>query len=148
MFTKKEHVKALAKNMLLRLEQDEALAILPQDRQEAFTALFQLLSPLVLTDEEVRAKVIQRLGMSAEALSDSSATESDQYRAAKSVILSEIGENAVLGLYYQTPIKSLAEQIKKFLMKRPEIDEVFWDDLQLERKIVDFIKQFNPESLH
>lgn len=148
MFTKKEHIRALAKNLLLRLEQDEALVMVPQEKLECFSALYEVMIKSILTDEDLREKTIQKLGLTADALSEVEASESDQFRTAKSTLMNQYAENAVRGLYYQITIKALSEEIKKFLMRRPEIDEVFWDDSQLEKRIVDFIKQFDPAQLH
>ena len=134
--------------MVSRLEQDEAIVLNPRMRQNVYQDLFLKLEPLILTDEEVREKVIHELGAKAESLSDTNAAESDQYKAAKNVIMNKIGENAVMGLYYQRPIRDVANIITGFLMNHHLVEDVFPSDEELEKTIVDFIKRFNPEQLH
>ena len=148
MFTKKEHVKILAKNVVSRLEQDEAIVLNPRMRQNVYQDLYLKLEPLILTDEEVREKIIHELGQKSESLGDSGAAESDQYKAAKSVIMNKIGENAVMGLYYQRPVKSVANIVSEFLMNHHLVEDVFPSDEELEKTIVDYFKKFNPEQLH
>ncbi|NDF14766.1 DUF507 family protein [bacterium] len=148
MQTKKEHVKILAKNVVMRLEQDEAIAVNPRTRQMVYQDLFLKLEPLILTDEDIRAKVIAQLGLKAEELGDTGYTENDHYRAAKSVLMAKHGENAVAGLYYQIPVKSVAQQIGQFLMKHNQVEDVFSQDEDLEKSIVQFLKRFAPEQLH
>jgi hypothetical protein len=58
------------------------------------------------------------------------------------------GENAVAGLYYQIPVKSVAQQIGQFLMKHNQVEDVFSQDEDLEKSIVQFLKRFAPEQLH
>ena len=148
MQTKKEHIKVLAKNVVTRLEQDEAIVLNPRSRQIVYQDLFLKLEPMILTDDEIREKVIATLGLNAEELGETGYTENDQYRAAKSVIMNKLGENAVAGLYYQRPVKMVAQEIGKFLMSHAQVEDVFSTDEELEKAVVDFLKRFNPEQLH
>ena len=148
MFTKKDHIKVLAKNVVCRLEQDESIALNPRTRQMVYQDLYTKLSPYILTDEEVREKILAQLGQKAQALEDSVATESDQYKAAKSVMMNKLGENAVNGLYYQIPIKNVATLVVQFMMSHNQVEEVYLSDDDLTQSIVDFFKKFNPEQLH
>jgi hypothetical protein len=126
MYTKKEHVKALAKNVVSRLEQDEAIVLNPRTRQLVYQDLF-----LKLED-----------------LDESGYTENEQYKAAKSVLMNKFAENAVAGLYYQRPVKSVAQEIGLFLMSHKQVEDVFPSDDELEKSIVEFLKRFNPSQLH
>jgi hypothetical protein len=148
MTTKKEHIKALAKAVVSRLEQDQAIALNPRNRQMVYQDLFLKLEPVVFTDEDIRERVIAQLGLKAEELGETGYTENDQYRAAKSVLMSKFGENAVSGLYYQLPIKNVAREIGSFLMRHTQVEEVFPTDEELERAIVQFLKRFAPDQLH
>ena len=148
MQTKKEHVKVLAKNVVTRLEQDEAIVLNPRNRQIVYQDLFLKLEPMILTDEEIRDKIISQLGLKAEELGETGYTENDQYRAAKSVMMNKLGENAVSGLYYQRPVKMVAQEIGAFLMNHSQVEDVFSSDDELEKAIVDYLKKFNPEQLH
>ena len=148
MYTKKEHVKALAKNVVSRLEQDEAIVLNPRTRQLVYQDLFLKLEDMIMTDEQIREKIIGQLGLKSEELDDSGYTENDQYKAAKSVLMNKFGENAVAGLYYQRPVKSVAQEIGLFLMNHNQVEDVFPSDEELEKSIVDFLKRFNPSQLH
>ena len=148
MFTKREHIKVLAKNVVSRLEQDEAIVLNPRTRQMVYTDLHLKLEAMILTDEEIREKILSQLGLKAEELGETGYTENDQYKAAKSVIMSKLGENAVSGLYYQQPVRNVAQQIGNFLMNHGQVEDVFPSDDELEKAIVDFLKRFNPAQLH
>jgi hypothetical protein len=148
MFTKKEHVKVLAKNVVSRLEQDQSILLNPRTRQNVYQDLYLKLAQFVLTDEEIRERTLKEIGLKAEELSESAYTESDQYRAAKGIIMGKLGENAVMGLYYQQPVRNVAQLIGKFLMSHDHVEDVFPSDEELEKAIVDFLKKFNPDQLH
>jgi hypothetical protein len=148
MYTKKEHVKALAKNVVTRLEQDEAIVLNPRTRQIVYQDLYLKLDAMILTDEQIRDKIIAQLGLKAEELGETGYTENDQYKAAKTVIMNKLGENAVLGLYYQRPVKMVAQEIGSFLMSHNQVEDVFSTDEELEKSVVDFLKRFNPAELH
>ncbi len=148
MHTKKEHIKVLAKNVVLRLEQDEAVVLNPRTRQIVYQDLFLKLESMILTDDDIREKVIAMLGLKSEELGETGYTENDQYKAAKSSIMNKLGENAVMGLYYQRPIKMVAQEIGQFLMNHAQVEDVFSTDEELEKAVVDFLKKFNPEQLH
>jgi hypothetical protein len=148
MQTKKEHIKILAKNVVSRLEQDQAIVLNPRTRQMVYQDLFLKLEAMILTDEDIRGKVIAQLGLKSEELGETGYTENDQYKAAKSVLLSKVGENALAGLYYQRPIKTIAQEIGNFLMNHTQVEDVYPSDEELEKAIVDFLKRFNPEQLH
>lgn len=148
MFTKKEHIRVLAKNVVSRLEQDESIALNPRTRQMVYQDLFSKISPYILSDEEVREKILSQLGQKADELSDSGSAESDQFKAAKAVLMNKVGENAVHGLYYQIPVKNVAVLVVQFLMSHNQVEEVYLSDDELEKSIVDFFKKFDPSQLH
>lgn len=148
MFTKKENVKVLAKNVVSRLEQDQSILLNPRTRQNVYQDLYLKISPFVLTDEEIRERALKEIGLKAEELSDTAYTESDQYRAAKNILMNKLGENAVAGLYYQQPVKTIAQMIGHFLMTHLHVEDVFPTDEEMEKIIVDFLKKFNPAQLH
>jgi hypothetical protein len=120
----------------------------PRTRQMVYQDLFHKLENLIMTDEDIRGKVIAQLGLKAEELGETGYTENDQYRAAKSILMAKHGENAVAGLYYQLPVKSVAQEIGHFLMKHPQVEDVFPADDELEKTVVQFLKRFAPDQLH
>jgi hypothetical protein len=148
MYTKREHVKALAKNVVTRLEQDEAIVLNPRTRQIVYQDLYLKLDAMILTDEQIREKIIGQLGLKSDELGETGYTENDQYKAAKTVMMNKLGENAVLGLYYQRPVKMVAQEIGLFLMNHNQVEDVFPSDDELEKSIVEFLKRFNPSQLH
>ena len=110
--------------------------------------MYVKLNPYILSDEEVREKILTQLGQKSEALTDTGLAESDQYKAAKAVLMNKIGENAVHGLYYQIPIKNVAVLVVQFLMSHNQVEEVYLSDDDLEKTIVDFFKKFDSSQLH
>jgi hypothetical protein len=148
MFTKREHVKILAKNVVSRLEQDETIALNPRMRQNVYQDLFSKIESYILTDEDVRKRVLEKLGQNAEELKESDQAESDQYKAAKSVVMNQVADNAVAGLYYQIPLKTLAQMIGQFVMAHSYVEDVFLSDEEMEKSVVDFLKRFQPDQLH
>jgi hypothetical protein len=148
MQTKKEHVKVLAKSVVSRLEQDQAIVLNPRTRQMVYQDLFLKLEDVILTDEDIRAKILSQLGLKAEELGETGYTENDHYRAAKSVMMTKHGENAVAGMYYQLPVRIVAQQIGSFLMSHQQVEDVFPSDEELEKTIVQFLKRFAPDQLH
>lgn len=148
MFTKREHVKILSKNVISRLEQDEAIVLNIRMRQNVYQDLYQKIATYIYTDEDIKEKIAEKLGQKVEALSDSESTESDQYKAAKSVLMNQLGENTVAGLYYQQPLKNIAQAIGQFVMGHTYVEDVFLSDEDLEKTVVDFLKKFKPEQLH
>jgi hypothetical protein len=148
MFTKKEHLKILAKSVVTRLEQDQAIVLNPRTRQMVYQDLFLKIEPYILTDEDIRERVISQLGLKSEELGETGYTENDQYRAAKNMLMSKHGENAVAGLYYQVPVKNVAQDIGVFLMNHNQVEDVFPSDEELEKTIVQFLKRFAPDQLH
>ncbi len=146
--TKREHIKILAKNLLLRLEQDGSIAVNPPKRQNCYDALFSKIANLILTEEDVRERVHAQLGAKAEDLAGNDSSESDQFRAAKAVLVARIGDHEVHKLYYQRPLKDVGTLVCDFLMTTADIEEVFASDEDLEKSTVDFLKKFDPAQLH
>ena len=146
--TKREHIKVLAKNLLLRLEQDGAIAVNPPKRQNCYDALFSKIAGMILTEEDVRERVHAQLGAKSGELEGNASTETDQFRAAKAVLIARIGDHEVHKLYYQRPLKDVGIVVRDFLMSTPEVEEVFSSDEDLEKSTVEFLKKFDPAQLH
>lgn len=148
MATQKETVRTLCKSILSRLENDKAIQFPPRLRQIVADEIFGLIKPMIWTDEDIREKAIAKIGARAEMLEDAQFTESEQFKAAKAVVRSGLGDDVLNGFYFVKPVKDVATTISKYLMRSSHIDEVFEMDDELERGIVDFIKKFNPANLH
>jgi len=148
MATQRETVSLLCKSILNRLENQKAIQFAPRLRQIVQDELLALVGPYILTDQDVRERALAKLGAKAEALSDSSATETDQYRAAKAVVREQVGDDELNGFYFQRPIKVLALSIVQYLMRSSHIDDVYESDEDLEKKIVDTVRHFDVTALH
>lgn len=146
--TQKETLRQLCKSIITRLENGKAISFPPRLRQVVYDEVFNLISPLVLTDEEIRERALAKVGAKAEMLQDSAFNESEQYRAAKAVVMGNVGNDALNGFYFQKPPKVVANSIVQYLMRSSHIDDVYESDEDLEQKILEIVRKFNPSDLH
>lgn len=146
--TQKESVKVMCKSILSRLENDKAIVFPPRLRQIVADEIYGLIKPMIMTEEDLRERAIQKMGARAELLQDSTFTESEQYKAAKAVVRSGFGDDVLNGFYFIKPVKDVATTISHYLMRSSHIDDVFETDEDLEKGIVEFIKRFNPSHAH
>ncbi len=146
--TKKETVRLLCKSIITRLENRKAIEFPPRLRAIVQDEVFGLIGPYVLTDEDLRERTLAKMGARADMLQDSAFTESEQYRAAKSVIRGTFGDDELNGFYFQKPVKTVADTIVKYMMRSSHIDDVYETDEDLERQIVESIQKFNPADQH
>ena len=147
MATQRETLRQLCQNILTRLENNKAIIFAPRLRQVVADEVFGLVGPHVLTEQDLRERTLTRIGMKAE-LVDPSVSESDQFRAAKSVIRQTFGDDELHGFFFQKPLKQVANVIVQYLMRSSHIDEVYESDEDLEHQIVDAVKRFDPTQLH
>lgn len=148
MSTQRETLRLLCKSIITRLENRKSISFPSRLRQIVQDEVFGLISPTVLTEEDLRDKTLARMGAKAELLQDSAFTESEQYRAARAVVRSSFGMDELNGFYFQKPPKSVANTIVQYLMRSSHIDDVYETDEDLEQQIVEVIKNFNPTELH
>jgi hypothetical protein len=146
--TQRETVRLLCKSILNRLENQKAISFAPRLRQVVQDELYGLIGPSVMTDQDIRDRVFARLGAKAEALAESELTETDQFRAAKQLVRSQLGDDVLNGLYFQKPIRELAVQIAQYLMRSSHIDDVFESDEEIEKKVVETVQRFDPKQVH
>ena len=118
MATRKDTVRLLVKSIVTRLENNKSIAFPVRLRQIVQDEIQGLIGPYILTDEDLREKTLARIGSKAEALADTQAAESDQYKAAKAVIRSGFGDDELNGFYFQKPLKTVAETIAKYFMRK------------------------------
>jgi len=143
-----ETITLLAQAVIRRLESQKMIAILREQRNELCEDLAKFLSPHILTQEDMEKNVMDQIGEKNEMLDELRLSGGEAYRTLKQSWLSKYGENEVDGLYFQEPVKYTAERVIKYLMKAKFIDEVFADDLTLERTIVAVIAGFRRAKLH
>ncbi len=148
MATDRETVKALCKSIITRLENQKAITFPPRLRQIVSEEVYGLVGPYILTEQDIRERAIQKMGGRAEQIQDSQMTESDAFKAAKSIVRGGLGDDELNGFYFQKPLKHVAETISQYLMRSSHIDDVFETDEDLELKIVDVVKKFDPAQLH
>lgn len=143
-----ETVKLLAQSVVRRLESQKMIAIIREQRSELSDDLANFLAPHILTQEDMEKSVMDSIGEKNEMLDELRLSGGEAYRTLKQSWLSRYGENEVDGLYFQEPVKYTADRVIKFLMKSNYVDEVFADDLSLERAIVATIAGFRRAKLH
>lgn len=143
-----ETIKLLAQSVVRRLESQKMIAIIREQRNELCDDLANFLAPHILTQEDMEKSVMDSIGEKNEMLDELRLSGGEAYRTLKQSWLSKYGENEVDGLYFQEPVKYTADRVIKYLMKSKFIDEVFADDLVLERTIVASIAGFRRAKLH
>ncbi len=148
MGTQRETVRLLCKSIITRLENQKSISFAPRLRQIVQDEVFGLIGSMVLTEEDLRERALAKVGAKVDALRDSQFAESDQYKAAKAVVRSTFGDDELNGMFFQKPLKFIANEIAQYFMRSSHIDDVFETDEDLERNIVEFIKKFNPGELH
>lgn len=148
MATKKDTVRLLVKSIVTRLENNKSIAFPVRLRQIIQDEIQGLVGPYILTDEDLRERTLARIGSKAEALADTQSAESDQFKAAKAVIRSGLGDDELNGFYFQKPLKTVAETIAKYFMRSSHIDDVYETDEELERQIVETVQKFDESQLH
>lgn len=148
MVTQKETVRNLCKSIITRLENRKSISFPPRLRHIVQEEVFNLVGPFILTDEDLREKTLVRIGASTNSLHDTTFTESEQYKVAKSIVRGTFGDDVLNGLYFQRPLKMIATTIVEYCMRSSNIDDVYESDDELEHQIVDIIRRFNPSELH
>ena len=146
--TRRETVRLLCKSIVTRLENQQAIAFPPRLRQIVAEDVISLVGPYIMTDEDVRTKALEKMGASKESLADSTMTETDQFKTAKAMVRATFGDDELNGLYFQKPLKTVAEMISKYFMRSSNIDEVYEEDAVLERKIVEMVQHFKESDMH
>jgi len=146
--TDHETLKALCKSIITRLENQKMIEFSPQKRLEIAELVFNSIKKEVYTDEDFHRMTLEMIGDKSDNLNDAHFTETEQYKTARSMVKKKHGEHELNGFYYQNSIKSVAENIRTFLMEDSSIDDVFESDEELEKNIVTIIKKFNPRNLH
>jgi len=143
-----ETIRLLAQSVIRKLESQKMIAIIREQRNELCEELAGFLAPHILTHEDMEKSVMENIGEKNEMLDELRLSGGEAYRTLKQSWLSKYGENEVDGLYFQEPVKYTADRLIQFLMKSKFIDEVFADDLSLERTIVGTIGGFRRSKLH
>ena len=148
MATQRETLRLLCKSIITRLENQKSISFPSRLRQIVQDEVCGLIGPYVLTDEDLREKVMAKMGAKADLLQDSTFTESEQYRAAKAVVRNSFGTDELNGFYFQKPPKDVANTIVQYLMRSSHIDDVYETDEDLEFQIVEVVQKFNASELH
>lgn len=143
-----ETIKLLAQSIIRRLESQKMIAIIREQRAELCEDLAKFLAPHVLTQEDMEKNVMESIGEKNEMLDELRLSGGEAYRTLKQSWLSRYGENEVDGLYFQEPVKYTADRLIQYFLKSKFVDEVFAEDLVLERTMVATIAGFRRSKLH
>lgn len=143
-----ETIKLLCQSVLRKLESQKMIAIDREKRNELTDDMAMFLSSVVLTQEDMEKAVLSSIGSKNETLDELRLTGGEAYRSVRQSWLSRYGENEVDGLYFQEPIKYAAGKLIKYLFESVFVEEVFSEDLDLERAIVSVIANFRRAKLH
>ena len=146
--SKKENVKLLCKSIVTRLENQKSIAFPPRLRQIVADEVHSLISPYVLTDEDIREKALLKMGASKEMIDDGGFNESDAFKTAKKMVRESIGDDELNGFYFVKPLKNVATMLAGYFMRSASIDEVYETDEDLVKMIIDITKNFNPANAH
>ena len=148
MSTNRETVRLLCKSIVNRLENRKAITFPPRLRQIVQDELFDLVGPYIVSEQDIRERALARMGAKSEALQDSGFTETEQFKAAKALVKSGLGDDVLNGFYFQKPLKTIAQSVVAYLMRSSHIDDVFETDEDLEKQLVEIVQKFNPADLH
>ncbi len=148
MSSKRDDVRLLVKSVITKLENKKAVSFPVRLRQIVQDEMVGLVSPYILTDEDLRERALARIGAKAEALSDSAFTDSDQFKAAKAVIRKTFGDDVLNGFYFQKPLKTVARTMAEYFMRSSHIDEVYESDDDMEKQIVEMVQKFDINQVH
>ena len=144
MSTTRETVHNLCQSIMTRLENKGAIEFDVSRRKEVYDAVNALLSPYIVSDQDIRERALETLGEHRDALSDFEFVESERFRTAKRLVRKQLGDDELHGLFFQETVKNIAARLREFLLSDALIDEVFEDDQVLDQLIVDAIKEFRP----
>lgn len=146
--TTRDTLKLLCKSIVTKLENHKAITFAPRLRQIVADEVYHLIGPYVMTDQEIREKAMAKMGSSKDALDESSFTETEAFKAAKRMIHEQVGQHQLAGFYFQKPVREVVLMVVSYLMRSASIDEVYETDEDLEKMILEWVKQFKPENVH
>ena len=146
--TRKENVLVLCKSIVTKLENNKSIAFPPRLRNVVADEVFGLISPYIMTDEDMKEKAIAKLGANADKVAEANFTESEAFKAARKMVRESFGDDELNGFYFLKPLKTVSGMIVSYLMRSASIDEVYETDEDLVKMIVEIVKLFNPENAH
>ena len=144
MTTQKKTLQLLCGSIITRLENKKSITLSSRLRQVVRDEVFALISPIVLTDEDLRERALSQVETQAAALEDAELGEASTYRSAKSMVRGILGAEELNGFYFQRPPKLVAQAIVDYLMRSSHIDDVYETDEELEQQILQIVREFVP----
>lgn len=148
MKTQKEARRILCQKMMARLETQKSVQLPARLRQVVQEELGHLLAPSILTDQDLKEKVLTKLGVKAEVLDDLQFREGEAYRAAHAAVYHQLGQNPLNGFYFQKSPREVVQTVVQYLMRSPHIDDVYETDEELEKQLLDVIQKFDVSQAH
>lgn len=147
MSTKRETVRLLCKSIINRLENRKSIEFAPRLRELLLDDYLKIVSPHIMTDQDVHEKALAKMGAKSEALQETQFAESDQYRTAQKMVKESFGDDVLNGFYFIKPVRHVATVTREFLLRSSHIDDVFETDEDLEKAVIEIIQKFNPAEL-
>lgn len=145
--TDNQTIILLVQQIIKRLESNRHIAIIRDQRDSLVEQTATAIRPLVLTHEDMENEVMGNLETKTEELEQLRLSGGEAYRTVRQRWLAKHGEHEVDGLYFQKPIKYIAESIIKFFFSCDLVDEIFAEDNVLLKTIVATIGSFRRSKL-
>lgn len=146
--TNLESVRLLCQSIIQRLESRKMIAVAIDKRLELVDSMTAKIKPQILTQEDQEKEVLGSIGEKTEELDALKLSGGEAYRTVRQSWLSKHGEYEVDGLYFQHPIKYIAEWTIRFLFNHDSVEEVYATDDVLMKTIVATIGSFRRAKLH
>ncbi len=146
--TSRETIDHLCKSIINRLENKKVIEFESQKRSDLQLEMVNLVSPHIYTEEDLKNKTLEMLGVTTDMLLEAGFTESSNYRTARSMVRKSFGDDELNGFYFQKSLREIAQMLADFFMKSDVIEDVFESDHDIVLKIVDIVKRFDLKQLH
>ena len=146
--TNLESVRLLCQSIIQRLESRKMITVIIEKRQALVDDMTGKIKPQILTQEDQEKQVLESIGEKTEELDALKLSGGEAYRTVRQSWLSKHGEYEVDGLFFQQPIKYIAEWTIQFLFNHDAVEEVYAKDDMLMKTIVSTVGNFRRAKLH
>lgn len=146
--TDRETVKLLCKKIVSRLENEKMIEFEADSRQNVVDDVYEQVGQLIFTEEDLQLKTLESMGYRSDDVVDPEFVKSDQFRTARSMVRKTFGDDVLNGFYFQKNLREIGFAICKYLMDSSRIEDVFESDENINKKVVEIIRRFNPSQMH
>lgn len=140
-------LKTLAKSLLNKLENNKFIVFNPKDRTALQEELYQRMSKLILTEEDINNQVRTHVSKVSDAISEQNLTETEAFQSQKRALKSRLGDNEVHGFYLQRTLRDVCNDVGKFLFDSRYVEDVFETDEAIHRLVMETIQNFDETKL-